>query len=82
MWNTEALRELLTAAFSDEELTIFCFDHFRPVYEDFSTGMSKGQKIQRLLDNCIRKVQVEMLLAEVHKANPMQYLQFERQLKG
>ena len=27
-WNTEALRELLTAAFSDEELTTLCFDHF------------------------------------------------------
>ncbi len=53
-----SLRELLTAAFSDAELTTLCFDHFHPVYEDFAAGMSKGDKIQRLLDYCIRHEQV------------------------
>ena len=72
-WNTEALRELLTAAFSDEELTTLCFDTFRTIYEDFATGMSKKQKIQLLLDYCIRHEQVEELLAAVRKANPAQY---------
>ena len=44
------MRELLTAAFSDEELTTFCFDNFRPVYEEFATGMSRTQKVQMLVD--------------------------------
>jgi hypothetical protein len=70
------------AAFSDEELATLCFDHFRQVYEDFATGMSKGQKIQHLLDYCIRHEQVEALLAAVQKANPVQYRRYEDQLRS
>ena len=33
-FNTAAVRELLMAAFNDEELTTFCFDNFRAVYDD------------------------------------------------
>ena len=32
--------------FSDEELTTFCYRQFRPVYEEFATGMSRTQKVQ------------------------------------
>ena len=69
------------AAFSDGELTALCFDNFRPVYEDFTSGMSKGDKIQRLLNYCDRHVQVEDLLAAVEKANPVQYRRFEGNLR-
>lgn len=79
-WSTAAIRELLTAAFSDDELTTLCFDHFRPVYQEFSTGMSLGQKIQRLLDYGERYQQVEKLLAIVRERNPAQYARFERRL--
>ncbi len=81
-WNTAVLRELLNAAFSDGELTTLCFDHFRPVYDNFASGMSKGDKIQRLLDYCIRHEQVEALLAAVQKANPAQYRKYEGSLRG
>ncbi|MCX6029944.1 MAG: SIR2 family protein [Chloroflexi bacterium] len=81
-WNAAAIRDLLNAAFNDEELTTLCFDTFRPVYEDFATGMSKGQKVQRLLDYCIRQEQVDDLLAAVQRANPRKYEQYERKLKG
>ena len=81
-WNTAALRDLLGAAFSNEELTTLCFDHFRPVYEEFAGGMSKGQKIQRLLDYCLRREQVDDLLAAVREANPVQYRRYEEKLQG
>jgi len=81
-WSTAAIRELLTAAFSDDELTTLCFDHFRPVYQEFSAGMSFGQKIQRLLDYGERYQQVEKLLAIVRERNPAQYARFERHLTG
>jgi hypothetical protein len=80
-WNTEAIRQLLNAAFSDGELTTLCFDHFHPVYDDFSSGMSKRDKIQRLLDHCLRHAQVESMLAQVRQRNPVQYARFARQLK-
>ena len=37
------------ATFSDEELMTFCYDNFRPVYEEFTTGISRTQKVQRLV---------------------------------
>ena len=77
-FNSAALRELLITALTDEDLTILAFDHFRPVYDDFATGMSKGQNIQRLLDFCSRREQVEALLASVQKANPTRYAQYEQ----
>jgi hypothetical protein len=81
-WNTAAIRDLLSVAFNDEELTTLCFDYFRPVQDDFAAGMSKGQKIQRLLDYCIRQEEVDDLLAAVRKANPKQYQRFEGELRG
>ena len=32
-YDLAAVRELVSAAFSDEELRTFCFDHYRVVYE-------------------------------------------------
>jgi hypothetical protein len=81
-WNTVAIRDLLNAAFNDEELTSFCFDYFRSVYHDFALGMSKGQKEQRLLDYCERHEQVDDLLAAVRQANPKRYQRFAGQLTG
>ena len=75
-WNFEAIRNLLTAAFSDSELTNFCFDHFSEVYEAFGSGMSKPQKIQELLEYCRRHLEVERLLRLVEAQNPSQYTRF------
>jgi|GEM_PF-6652786 len=41
------LRRLVATAFDDEELTNLCFDHFRPVYENFATGLGKGEKVRQ-----------------------------------
>jgi hypothetical protein len=76
-WTTELIRELLTAAFSDEELTTLCFDHFRPVYQDFAAGMSTGQKVQRLLEYCESHVRMDELLSLVQQRNPAQFGRFQ-----
>lgn len=78
-WNTATVRELLTAAFSNEELTRLCFDHFRPVYEDFAVDMSKGRKIQCLLDYCVRYHELGTLLELIEEHNPAQYSRFARE---
>lgn len=64
------VRALLTQALSTEELTQLCYDYFRPVYEQFSPGMSKTECVQRLLDYSERHDQVEELLARVAAINP------------
>lgn len=80
-WNTAAIRDLLTVALDDEMFTVLCFDHFRPVHESFAAGMSKGQKIHRLMDYCVRHNRVAELLDKVKKANPSKYAEFASQLK-
>ena len=79
-WNTATVRDLLMAAFSDEELTTFCYDSFRPVYEEFTTGMSRTQKVQRLVETCERRGEMEKLLARVARANPYQYERYRERL--
>ncbi|MFQ5616689.1 MAG: P-loop NTPase fold protein [Anaerolineales bacterium] len=53
---------LLAEVLDDETLTTLCFDHYRPVYNQFKAGMGQAQKIQRLLDYCQRHGQVAELL--------------------
>jgi len=79
-WNTAAVRDLLAAAFSDEELVTFCFDCFPAVYQDLGSGMGKGQKVQRLLEHCLRRGQMEELLARVREWNLAQYARFAARL--
>ena len=80
-WDTEAIRALLNAAFGDEDIVTLCFDRFRVVYEEFSSGMSKSDKIQRLLYYCERYAQVEYLLSQVQERNAAQYARFAAQLR-
>lgn len=81
-WNTAALRELINAGLNDGELTTLCFDYFRTVYEDFASGMTKGQKIQLLLDYCARRLETDALVSIIRKINAAQYKHFEKQLKS
>jgi len=74
--NTAVLRELIKEAFSDEELIIFCYDYFREVYHQFGTGMSKTVKIQRLIEYCVRHIQIELLLQRLRETNPAQFARF------
>ena len=81
-YDLKTVRRLLTAAFGDEELNQFCLENseFRPVYEQFSAGMSKTQKIQRLIEYCERKVLMKRLLALVKEEHARQYAEFESEL--
>jgi hypothetical protein len=79
-FNTASLRALLIAAFSDEEFGVFCFDHFPAVHDLFTTGMSRLDRAQRLIEYCVRHGQTEALLTRVKEANRYQYDQFAGRL--
>jgi sulfatase modifying factor 1 len=70
---TTDVRQFLTETFSDEELSTLCFDYFRDVYDDFASGMTKGQKIQILIERCERHGVLPNLLAAIQRARPEQY---------
>jgi hypothetical protein len=67
------LRQFLTDTFSDEEISTFCFDHFPEVYSSFATGMTKGRKIQLLLEYCQTRDVIKRLIAALYDARPEQY---------
>lgn len=46
------IRQLLNKIFDDADLEAFCLDHFQPVYDKFSAGMNKMNKLTSLLDYC------------------------------
>jgi formylglycine-generating enzyme required for sulfatase activity len=75
-----AIRELVSAAFSDEELRTFCFDHYRPVYEQFAVGQSKGAWVLALVEYADKHGMLNQLLAQVKAANPHQYEVFESRI--
>ncbi|MBI1876764.1 MAG: hypothetical protein HYR94_00735 [Chloroflexi bacterium] len=76
MYNTAAIRELLSVVFSDDEFEIFCYDNFRPVYRGFSSQMGHLMKIQLLIDYCERYDHFDELLIQLKKINPKQYNKF------
>ena len=77
-YNTRNIRKLLTEAFDDKKLREICADipEFRPVLEEFSSGMSKSDMIFRLIDHCRRHVLMDQLLQVVQEENPRQYALF------
>lgn len=74
-YNLRTIRKLLTAAFTDQELRQLCYEipEFKPVFEQFTTGMSKDQMIQRLIEYCERKVLLGQLLTIIEEEAPEQY---------
>jgi formylglycine-generating enzyme required for sulfatase activity len=70
---TADLRQFLTDYFSDEELTTLCFDFFPEVQNSFAAGMSKGQKIQLLIEYVQRREQLPDLLKVLRLQRPAQY---------
>ena len=80
-YDPQAVRELLSAAFSDEEVMTLAFDRFRPVYEDISGAMGKSTKIRLLVEWCDNNVVLDQLLAEVKRRNPNQYARHAVYLK-
>jgi len=72
-WNTAAIRQLLSEALDDQSLTDLAFDHFRPVYDQFSIGLTRNHKIQLLIEYCQRHNQIEALLNQIQHLNPAQY---------
>jgi len=79
-YDLAAIRELVSAAFSDEELRTFCFDHYRVVYEQFAVGQSKGAWVLALVEYADKHGMLNQLLAQVKAANPHQYEVFESRI--
>jgi hypothetical protein len=67
------VRQYLVEKYSDEDLEVLCADYFRDVSNDFAAGMSKGQKIQRLIEHCLRQDRWINLLEALRDSRPDQF---------
>ncbi|MFX1411730.1 MAG: hypothetical protein ACFFA6_15370 [Promethearchaeota archaeon] len=56
------IRDLLTTAFDDVQLDSFCMDCYPEVYDRFTRGMTKDEKINWLLDPARRRGELASLL--------------------
>jgi len=71
--NTPDIRQYLTTAYGDEDLTILCADYFREVRDNFTAGMTKTRMIELLLDYCQRREVMPSLLAALERDRRDQY---------
>lgn len=79
-YDSLAVRNLLKDSFSDDDLTVLVYDHFRPVYQKFSAGMSQTLKRQELIDYCDKHNLYDKLVTLVRELNPSQYQRYESEL--
>ncbi len=71
--NSANIRQYLRDAYSDDELTALCSDHFYDVCNSFTAGMTKEQKIELLLDYCRHRNVMPNLLAALAQQRSDQY---------
>jgi hypothetical protein len=76
-YNLGKVRALIADAFDDEELTLFCYDHFREVTDRFSSGMGKSTKLFHLIEYCNRHESLGLLLEKVKATRPGKYEKYE-----
>ncbi|MCB9078741.1 MAG: toll/interleukin-1 receptor domain-containing protein [Anaerolineaceae bacterium] len=81
-YNSAEIRKLLQNALGEDEFMSLCYDYFRPVYDQFSAGMGRLQKTQRLLEYCERQDKFDELLAHVREINPGQVDKFVGAIGG
>jgi hypothetical protein len=69
----QQLRRFIQNAFSDEELGNFCFDYFPQVYNEFTTGMPKSQKVRMLVAQAENGSRLPDLHAALKRETPRAY---------
>jgi hypothetical protein len=81
-YNLAAIRELLLAAFTAEELRRFCYDRptFRPITNRFGPGHGLDDMVDEVITYCDAYLTFPELLDEIKQANPRQYEHFAARL--
>lgn len=80
VYDLGVVRKLLDAALDEEELSGLAFDRFPAAAERFQAGMSKRDKLRRLVSHCRQQGQIGTLLARVRRLRPRQYRRFQDRL--
>lgn len=76
VYNLANIREMLSTAFSIGEINTLAFDLLRQLYDDFSSGMSKSDRIEQIVMEAERNGRIPQLLNYVQEKNAYQYGRF------
>lgn len=76
-YNIANIHKLLNTAFNDESLQTFCLLHFEGVFNNFTAGQSKAQRLLALIDFAKRHMEVGKLLSLMQEEHSAQYEQFK-----
>lgn len=76
------IRELLEAAFSEEDISNFCFDHYISVYEQFTAGQTKSFRVRLLIIYAEKNNLIDDMLTKIKQKNPHKCAEFESRLKA
>lgn len=68
-----ALRDFITQCFSDEEVVALCYEKFWEVYDNFSDGTPKSQKVRALIDYCRHRGYFDYLHQVLAEKRPSAY---------
>jgi SEFIR domain/Effector-associated domain 7/NB-ARC domain len=74
--STKTLRQLVENALSDEELIDLCQDEFPKIFNQFTAGQTKPQRIRFLVEYAERQRETSKLLSEIERINPGVYAEF------
>jgi Tol biopolymer transport system component len=79
----QAIRKLLTSAFTADQLRRFCLDRplFRPVCDEFSPAHGLNELVDRVIIYCEKQDLFDELLTGIQEHNPGWYAKFEPQLR-
>lgn len=72
-YETADIRKFLTEAFDDEELVHLCFDYYPEVHNRFTAEMTKGRKVQLLIEHGQRRDLIWDLRTSLDRERPDQY---------
>ena len=75
------IRQLLEHAFRTDELINLCQDRFPRVYEQFTTGQTKLERIGLLIDRVQSLQETSKLLATIEDLKPAAYSDFKTRLE-
>jgi internalin A len=74
----EDLRNLLESVLTDNELSDLCFDYAPRIFDQFTTGETKSQRIIWLVEYVFTLGKTTELLSAIERLNPHKYNEFMR----
>ena len=76
------IRELLTNGITETELNDLVYTYFPTVYNQFTSGQNKKQRVRTLIEYADNHREIEQLLENIKKINPDVYQEYEAKLGG